>query len=448
MDNPDTIPPGTAKKGRRPHKKSRTGCIDCRIRRVKCSEEKPACRSCIRRRVSCEYFSKSPGITGDFLKSRAAPDGSSGPSELSTDSHRNDEHQSSSLTSPSSTPFAKQALVSAGAYQSCVFDSAIDTSDMALLHHWTISTSLSIYKSSDVDALWQVVFPQIGFKHPFVLQGILSLSALHLAYKDSSNNSPYVKRATHHHKKALQGFQQAVSHVTDDNSNALFAWSLLNAFYVFGILGQELRNDAEQVSSRFDRRDVVLGVEWIPMMRGVVAVLGPTSDYIRSGPLKPLMSLGNWDSINPDQTSSEPVDGYLCSTREAWQSSTDSEVYDEALWILRKCYLYMQQFNTVDLETLQQWCYNRGWAGPMAFIQFAPEAYFTLLHQRQPPALVLFAFFGAIFHEQNGLWFFEDLGRRIVCIIDELLGSYWTPWMEWPLERVRLNDSKGVRKAA
>lgn len=40
---------------KRPHRKSRAGCINCKQRRVKCSEDKPRCRACTLRKEDCRY---------------------------------------------------------------------------------------------------------------------------------------------------------------------------------------------------------------------------------------------------------------------------------------------------------------------------------------------------------------------------------------------------------
>ena len=40
---------------KRPHKKSRSGCIECKRRKVKCNEARPACRSCVLRKSTCRY---------------------------------------------------------------------------------------------------------------------------------------------------------------------------------------------------------------------------------------------------------------------------------------------------------------------------------------------------------------------------------------------------------
>lgn len=107
------------------------------------------------------------------------------------------------------------------------------------------------------------------------------------------------------------------------------------------------------------------------------------------------------------------------------------------LRILRKCRMFMAQFETMDARAMEGWGYNRSWSGPLIFIHFAPQAYFTLLHQRQPPALVLFAFFGALLHSCNEYWYVEGLGGEIVRTVNDMVGLYWRPWVSWPLEYVR-----------
>ncbi|OJD25157.1 hypothetical protein ACJ73_03474 [Blastomyces percursus] len=41
---------------RRPHRKSRTGCSNCKKRRIKCDETKPGCRKCDAYGISCDYL--------------------------------------------------------------------------------------------------------------------------------------------------------------------------------------------------------------------------------------------------------------------------------------------------------------------------------------------------------------------------------------------------------
>jgi hypothetical protein len=309
--------------------------------------------------------------------------------------------------------------------------------DMALLHHWTTSTSLNIFNSPESSAFWQVMFPNIAFKHPFVMHAILSLAALHLAYINRSEKNSHMVDAARHHTQAVKGFQEVIGHVSNTNSDALFIWSLLNLLYVFGISGR-LSDDVEENGKANGRKDRILGAGWIPMIRGIEAVLQPTHNLLKTGPLAEIMSVGNWFELDPDKSPTVD-DEYLRQARSSWERSIDVQTYDEALRILRKSKLYMLQFKSMDAEALGKWGCHRSSSGPFMFIHFAPQAFFELLHQRQPPALILFAFFGALLHTLDDCWLMEGWGRDIVEVVDDLLGSYWRSWITWPAQVVRLD---------
>jgi len=105
--------------------------------------------------------------------------------------------------------------------------------DMALLHHWSIVTSQSVGLPADVASLWQTVFPQLGFKSPYVMHSILSLAALHLAYLNQADRQSYVLSAARHHNKSLVGFQEAIDQFGTSDSIALFVNSTLVFQYAF-----------------------------------------------------------------------------------------------------------------------------------------------------------------------------------------------------------------------
>jgi hypothetical protein len=312
--------------------------------------------------------------------------------------------------------------------------------DLELLHHWTVSASVEIYKTPGPDAIWQIILPQIGFQHSWVAHAILSLAALHMSHISGSRDKSYIMEATQHHEIAMVGFQDCLSNPSQEKSEALLAWSILNLLYVFSISSQ-LANTVERNSPRL-RKDRLLGTEWIPMMRGIDAVLAPYYEYLCEGRLSTFLHLGNWNQLCPDDNALyDPADVELRRLRQLWENSADAEVYEEALLVMRKCRMYTQQFETMDPQTLQEFGCNRAWAGPMVFPHSAPQQFFTLLYQRQPPSLVLFAYFGALLHSLNDYWFLEGWGRDIVEVVDEMLGGYWRQWIYWPLQAVGLDGA-------
>jgi hypothetical protein len=307
--------------------------------------------------------------------------------------------------------------------------------DMVLLHHWTLHASREMYKDARLHECWQSLFPRIAFRTPFVMHGILSLAALHMAYLDHSSREHRTLQALQHHNASLRGFREALAHVSDDSSDPLFACSVLNVVYIFAMLKPANHGPGAGDGDMRSRIVRALGTQWIPMIRGVEAVLAPLYDRVRLGPLKPLTNLGNWEELDVDR-SPPPGDQHFCRVRNLWSQTQDSQCYEDALQLLRRCHLFMVQFETMDQESLREWGYNRGWSGPLIFIHFAPDEFFTRLHQRQPPALVLFSYFGTLLHDLNDFWFLEGWGREVVQVTDEMLGDYWSQWMAWPKSMV------------
>jgi len=302
--------------------------------------------------------------------------------------------------------------------------------DLSLLHHWTLSTSLSIAESRPFHSYWQSIFPQMALDHPYMMHGILSVAALHLAHLHTGNSEKYLVTAARHHNIALRGFQDTLGSVDDQNSDALFACSNLNVIYVLRI-SVEHCSHARPDSDSTDRISQALGAEWIPMLRGVEAVLSSVYPRVSAGPLRAMLDTGNWDAIDPD-TSSSAEQTHLRAICEIWSGAGADPVYDGALYFLRKCCVYVRQFSEPEEN-------RRVWSGYLFWFHYAPDDYFLRLQQRQPVALVLFAYFGAIFYGAKDFWFVGDCGRNIVKVVDELLGDYWKSSLKWPKEVVGLD---------
>lgn len=308
---------------------------------------------------------------------------------------------------------------------------------MALLHHWTWSTSQSVADFPDVSRYWQTVFPQIAFEHTFVMHAILSLAALHQAYLYPERRKQLTMEAMRYHNQAIQGFQRGIDRMNDSNSDALFACSSLNVIYVFAMYGQ-LYDDAEFDMTPAARKSRILGAEWIPLVRGVESIVHPVYERVRLGPLSSLLSVWNWDHLDPD-SKRVANDEHFRSLGSIWADSGDHEIYDKTLFLLRKSLAYMKQFETMNAENAEILTYNRRLSGPLVWMYATPGEYFLRLHQRQPHAMLLFAYYGVVLHSLNGYWIFEGWGRNIVEVVDELLGEFWKPWTEWPKQVVGLS---------
>ncbi|KAI1763495.1 hypothetical protein GGR53DRAFT_365089 [Hypoxylon sp. FL1150] len=52
-------------------RRSRTGCVTCRNRKVRCNEEHFVCRACTRLRLTCKYL--LPGETSGLVRRNSRP---------------------------------------------------------------------------------------------------------------------------------------------------------------------------------------------------------------------------------------------------------------------------------------------------------------------------------------------------------------------------------------
>jgi hypothetical protein len=312
---------------------------------------------------------------------------------------------------------------------------------MALLHHWSLVTSVNIVNTPEVDHIWQTLLPQVGFRHEYVMHGILSLAALHIAYLDPSRRQSHLLEAAQHHVKALDGFREDIIRICAANADALFASATLTFFYAFLTFGTLCHDGCTTGDfSGMARASRVLGTDWIPLARGVETVLHPIYEHVRVGPLKDLLGVGNWNELDIE-ANSDPYDEHIMSLRDIWKQGENAEVYNEAVHILRHTRMWIAQFEGFQTNDTSDWGYNRAWSGPFMWLSRAPRQYFELLQQRQPPALLIFAWFGASIHCLNKHWWMEGCGKSIVDVVDDCLGPYWTSWTERPKQIVKSDQT-------
>lgn len=308
--------------------------------------------------------------------------------------------------------------------------------DMALLHHWITVAGHSILNTHDLDYYWHSVIPSIGFKHPYVIHSILSLSALHIAHANPFDKEALLHTAVKHRSKALDAFAEDLRVVSFDNSTALFASSTLTFFYAFASFSRALEDTRIDSNTRTAQ---VLGNEWISLVRGTAAVLEPVHMHVREGPLRSFLDLHNFYEL--DVTSSADTNGFakhLSDVKSTWCADEHAEVYNATSDIMMRCNAWMKQFDLMTDEAKSAFGYNRACSGPFIWLISAPEEYIVLQRQRQPPALIIFAYYGVLLHRLTDYWWAEGCGQCIVNAVDACLGPYWSSLLDWPKQAVGL----------
>lgn len=183
-----SLPPGRQIK---PHRKTRNGCFDCKRRRVKCQETRPACDNCIRNGLRCTYPSRVK-LAYDILG--ASPDAP----------------QTQSMKELHSGQLQYTAI------------------DMLLLSNFITKAHPKLPTVSD--DVWTGHIPCVAHQYSFVMHAILALSAAQMVSRGNEHVKPVIG---YHRYQAMQGLiehQNRESHTSDD-LDAVVGASLSLAFY-------------------------------------------------------------------------------------------------------------------------------------------------------------------------------------------------------------------------
>ncbi|KAH6687969.1 hypothetical protein F5X68DRAFT_206614 [Plectosphaerella plurivora] len=204
-------------KQRKPHSKSRRGCMQCKRRHVKCDEQGPPCANCVVRKTECSYkdgpsssaASLDPSSIGIHdLGGNASGSGSSLlllPED--TIATTTGSSASSSIVSPSSA--SASTAVSDGSSET---SEARKVLELELMHRWSTCTFHSLCSLPEDTHLMQTLLPREGLRHPFVLQGIFAVTALDLAINGSFD------------RRDSQAYTQAAMQYYSTTSAMLRAW--------------------------------------------------------------------------------------------------------------------------------------------------------------------------------------------------------------------------------
>jgi hypothetical protein len=154
---------------RRSHLKSRTGCQQCKRRRIKCDEVAGCCGQCRKTRIACSF------------------------------------------SETSSQPASTNVL------------------DLELLYNFVVRTGKTLSDHEQMQECIATSLVEVGLQHDFLLHAILALSAFHLQQTSKGPSSPdqYILAAHTHHTRALQKFSQSIKRIDSKSCHGLFGCAFL-----------------------------------------------------------------------------------------------------------------------------------------------------------------------------------------------------------------------------
>ncbi|CAG9990080.1 unnamed protein product [Clonostachys byssicola] len=404
---------------RRPHRKSRGGCKECKRRKIKCDETRPSCFNCTRYSVQCNYAadkSKQDGIWSPPAQSSNSP-----PLDLSSEGFQQTRDQSSPGFSPFDSPSITQLGQSWGR-------------DLELMHHYCTVTSNTMACQESARHVWRVVFPQMGYVHEFVMHGILSLAALHKAYLIPDKRNVYLTLSSFHHSIGQQTFTSLLPDVNCSNWQPVFCFATIIIAYVMTLSTQP------SCHSQPETTPISRVLELFSVTKGIRSILLPFIPQLNDTRLAPLVTSVWLLSI----------DGALDPKPSLEQSVLPGDTFN-ALSCLRHVLCehtpaykkadYEKAVATLEISAVQTVCadVNVEVGAVLLWPFFLPDSIIADTRERKPLALVILSYYAVYIHTlDKSYWFLRDWGRRLLNDIEKHIGDaeLFRELLEWPRRHI------------
>ena len=272
---------------------------------------------------------------------------------------------------------------------------------------------------SELQELWRLVVPRVAFSFEYVMHGLLAMSALHLSYLRPRDES-YAVMAAEHHGKALESLRAAFQTENPQHATALFAASSLVALYVYAC------------------PPAVEGIKvpmWIPLFRGIWAIVRWRWDWVKQGELGRMLSV---KLVGPGHYAGEdtefPSSLFALSQRGAPGELDPGELEDDEVL----------QVYCHATETLKEW-WDRSWlteyraAAGFGWPANIQDKFVDFIQEQRPRALVLLAHHCAQMESVDSqFWWIKGRGADEIERIEGVLEDKWKHWLDWPKMRCNL----------
>ncbi|ESK84138.1 c6 zinc finger domain protein [Moniliophthora roreri MCA 2997] len=154
------------------HTKSRSGCLTCKKRHIKCDETKPICRKCCRLNLECVQRPQNENNQGQ----------------------RQQKQQETALYKPLTAPTPIPT----------------DITSLQIMHHFMTATAASFLSDRRCINVVCTVPPQLSWDHPHLFHALLSCTALHLG-RLYSEEPKWIYLASAHRKAVVDALPGAIN---------------------------------------------------------------------------------------------------------------------------------------------------------------------------------------------------------------------------------------------
>ncbi|RSL74502.1 hypothetical protein CEP51_011536 [Fusarium floridanum] len=408
---------------RRTHTKSRTGCINCKRRKVKCDEARPACFHCKRHGVPCSLSSsnaiESPIDPGHSIHSAHLPNLT--PSTPGSIDSPTDPNLFVNLGHPSPSdqmaPFPPQELW---------------TRDCELMHHYCTVTSRTLSVREDMIHVWNVAIPRLGYQSPFVMHGILALAAAHKAYLIPASRRIYLPLADYHQTLGSEGYRHQLQTFDLSNWMPVFGFASVVVLHML-TLPTRMENHALEAP-------LTNLLELANLLRGIKTTLQPIIPRVVRTEFAPVV-YGVWLFESDEKSAPCPPLDNSPLPPDTWDALKRLRAFQEADIPSGGISHYLHAVGQLEISAkLFAFAGLYAETGAAIFWLYTiDDSIFIDLNSQKPHALLLFAYFLVhIAALEGNFWYLRGWARQIMIKIEEgLVGQpKFQELLQWPKARV------------
>ncbi|KAH6886944.1 hypothetical protein B0T10DRAFT_515835 [Thelonectria olida] len=396
---------------RRPHRKSRTGCLNCKRRKVKCDEAKPTCSNCTRFKIPCCFGPLARPSTAEAMLEDVNP------SQAGRDQRR-----------PGRPRKDWDALARSFAQVAKAKPSpcSLNVADAQLLLHFMHHTAATLHEPDSAETrmaiFWKHNVPRIGLTYPFVLHLACALAGFHLASeRNNSEGARYLSIAKQHSDAGLKQLNETLPAIDESNCGALYVSSLLVSYCAFAT-GPNGTNDLLVCNTGDEAAH-----HQLPLIHGVRLirqVIEPATLF--SGLTAPLGESmpndGNPRFVHPHVDWMEPI----ARLREWVLLSVNTTIYDQTLLSLSAVYEanYGRKSDVCASPSSNRLVF--GW------LYRLQDHFLSCLRRKEPQALLILAYYVPLLGTIERCWFLSGWAEHLLKSIRGMLDDDLLSWLEWP----------------
>lgn len=290
------------------------------------------------------------------------------------------------------------------------------------MYHYTTATWQTL-TANGFATTWEEIAPREAFSQPFLMHGLLAISALHLAHvhqSDVSAASRYTDLAIQHYTAGVGLLGPILNDINDTNGIPAFLLSALIVFISFAIPQPQASPSAAETLQHM--------IDVFRLQRGIRDVLGASRSWVLNSPIAATLRVNFNELSRPLPSEDEEMLRQIAERVETESETAElKEVYVAAIHDLRKCYPFEDTRQNHEGVLL-------GWP-----IHVAPE-FLNAVVGHNKVALAILAYYGVLLHELRDIWWAENKGRLLVSAASWLLPPEWGQLVRWARIRVGLND--------